>query len=90
MIMSKKKTVSMHVREQDRTTPTTREEDSQVSRFPCPYLNCDYRFMSLQGLRIHMSRCEWKDEFEVDQNVNHRGPVVSSKEVQDQVERSLP
>ena len=33
--------------------------------------------MTSAGLRVHMGRCPWKDEFEVDRIVGHRGAVVA-------------
>ena len=35
--------------------------------------------MTTAGLRVHMARCEWKDEYEVEKIVDHRGPVVARK-----------
>ena len=31
----------------------------------------------MAGLRVHMGRCPWKDEYEVEKLVDHRGAVVS-------------
>ena len=75
MIINKEKTV--HVRDQDETSSTTAEEAKDVCRFTCPHLNCGFKFMSMAGLRVHMGRCSWKDEYEVDKIVAHRGAVVS-------------
>ena len=79
MDMSKEKTVALHVQEQDETSPTTAAEAAQVCKFICPHLNCGFKFMTLSGLRVHMGRCNWKDEFEVDRIMDHRGPVVARK-----------
>ena len=77
MILNKEKTVAMHVREQDAITPTTPEEAKDVCKYTCPHLNCGFKFTSLAGLRVHMGRCSWKDEYEVDKIVGHRGAMVS-------------
>ena len=45
-------------------------------KFVCPHLNCGFKFMTNAGLRVHMGRCPWKDEFEVDRIMAHRGAVV--------------
>ena len=66
-------------KKQDAITPTTPEEAAGQCKckFTCPHLNCGFRFLTNAGLRIHMSRCPWKDEFKVDGIVGHRGAVVS-------------
>ena len=77
MTLNKEKTIAMHIREQDATTPTTAEEAMGVCKFTCPHLNCGFKFVSMAGLKVHMGRCSWKDEYEVDRIVDHRGSVVS-------------
>ena len=77
MVLSKEKTVALHVQEQDETSDTTPEEASNICKFVCPHLNCGFKFMSLAGLKVHMGRCSWKDEFEVEKIVGHRGAVVA-------------
>ena len=71
------KTKALHVTTQDPVSPTTPEEAANQCKFTCPHLNCGFKFLSKSGLRTHMARCEWKDEFEIDRIVDHRGPVVS-------------
>ena len=77
MQLSTDKTKALHVMIQDPVSPTTAEEATNQCKFTCPHLNCNFKFMTKSGLRIHMSRCEWRDEFEVERIVQHRGAVVS-------------
>ena len=69
----------MHVRAQDETSRTTPEEALAVCKFECPHLNCGFKFLTKHGLKIHMGRCEWKDEYQVEAIVGHRGPLVTRK-----------
>ena len=32
--------------------------------------------MTEQGMKIHSGTCKWKDEYEVESIIGHRGPVV--------------
>lgn len=36
----------------------------------CLHLNCGCKLMTKADLRIHMSYCEWRDEYEVDRIVS--------------------
>ena len=71
------KTKVLHVRAQDPVGETTDEEASSVSKFVCPHLNCGFRFFSKRGMLAHASRCEWKNEFEVERILSCRGPLCS-------------
>ena len=71
------KTIMLHVREQERPPPTTREEALSVCKFECPHMHCNFRFHTMHGLKVHAGRCKWKDEFEVEKIVGHRGPIVA-------------
>ena len=90
MILSKEKTVALHVREKDEVSDTTPDEASNICKFVCPHLNCGFKFLSLAGLKVNMGRCEWKDEFEVEKIVDHRGNVVASKTIQSALEGLFP
>ena len=70
------KTKALHVRTQDKTTPTSRAEAMAVCKFRCPHLNCGFQFVSKRGMKIHAGRCEWRNEYEVEAIVGHRGPTV--------------
>ena len=71
------KTVVLHVRAQDETSPTSPDEAKAVCKFRCPHLNCGFMFLTKHGMQVHAGRCKWKDEFEVDCIVGHRGPIVA-------------
>ena len=77
MSISIPKTMTLHVRQQDDVTKTTSEEAEKVCKHKCPHLNCNYTFMTKRGMQIHASRCEWRNEFELEKIVSHRGPVTS-------------
>ena len=36
-----------------------------------------YAYSNIRGMLIHAGRCEWKDEFEIERIVSHRGPVTN-------------
>ena len=74
MKVSIEKTVMMH--EQENPSPTSREEAVGVCKFQCPHLNCGFRFMTKHGLNVHTGKCEWRNGYEVEKIVGHRGPVV--------------
>ena len=71
------KTKSLHVCQQDEVSETTPEEAKKLCRFKCPHLNCNHSFLTRRGMQIHASRCVWKEEYEVEMIVDHRGPVTS-------------
>ena len=73
----KTKTKTLHVTIQDTVSKTTAEEAHGICKFTCPHLNCGFKFLTKAGLRVHEGRCEWKDEFEVELILDHRGPVVA-------------
>ena len=77
MSVSIPKTMTLHVRKQDEVSKTTSEEAKKLCRYECPHLNCDHSFLTKKGMLIHAARCEWKDEFEIERIVSHRGPVTS-------------
>ena len=79
MKVNAEKTVALHVRVQDETSPTSPDEAKAVCKFRCPHLNCGYQFLTKHGMLVHAGRCEWKNEFEVDSIVGHRGPIVVRK-----------
>ena len=79
MDLSAEKSFCLHVKQQDDISPMTSEEVRAQCKFTCPHLNCGHKFMTKAGLKIHMGRCEWRDEFEVERLVDHRGPVVARK-----------
>ena len=72
MDMSKQKKFHLHVQKQDPVTATTSTEAADKCKFTCLHLNCGFKFMTSAGLRVHMGRCPWKDEFEVERIVGHR------------------
>ena len=65
MDLSTEKTFCLHVKRQDEISPMTPEEARAQCKFVCPHLNCGHKFTTKVGLKIHMSRCEWREEFEV-------------------------
>ena len=76
-MLRRQKTVVLHVRARHKTSTTSPEEARAVCKFCCPHLNCGFQFLSKHGMQVHAARCEWKNEFEVDFIVSHRGPVVA-------------
>ena len=68
------KTKILHVRPQDPVSDTSREEASKVCNFVCPHLNCDFCFLTKRDMLVHVGRCEWGNEFEVERIVACRGP----------------
>ena len=75
MEISLKKTKAMHVQEhQDYEVSASEARD--VCTHTCPHLNCGKMFYNKRGLKIHMSRCEWGDEFEIEGLLGHRGPTT--------------
>ena len=79
MKVSLPKTKVLHVREPDPITNTTSEEAMAQCKHECPHTGCSFVFASKKGLNIHMSKCEWADEFEVHKIVGHKGPTTSRK-----------
>ena len=70
-------TVTLHVREQDETSPTSPDEALSVCKFRCPHLNCGFEFLTNHGMQVHTGRCEWKNEFEVDFTAGDRESTVT-------------
>ena len=54
--------------------PTSSSEAKSICKYHCPHLNCGFQFLTQHGMK---GRCEWKDEFEVEAIVGHRGPTVA-------------
>ena len=77
MSISIPKTMTLHVRQQEEVSKTTSDEAKKLCRFRCPHLNCNHSFLTKKGMMIHAGRCQWKDEFEIESIVSHRGPVTS-------------
>ena len=71
------KTVALHVRAQDQVSPTSPSEAKSICKYRCPHLNCGFQFLTQHGLKVHAGQCKWKDEFEVEEIVGHRGPTVA-------------
>ena len=69
------KTKAQHVREQDQVSKTTNAEASKLCKFVCPHLNCNFRFYSKRGLQVHMGKCKWKNDFEIEKILECKGPV---------------
>ena len=53
MQVNTEKTKSMHVREQDKTSPTTHDETTWICKFHCPHLNFGFRFLTKHGIKVH-------------------------------------
>ena len=68
--------MTLHVREQDEVSKTTQEEAKKLCRFKCPHLNCDHSFLTKRDMQIHASRCKRKDEYEMEEIVDHMGPLT--------------
>ena len=64
MSISIPKTMTLHVREQDKVSKTTAGEAKKLCKFKFPHL-------------IHAGTCEWKDEYEIEGVLKHRGPVTN-------------
>ena len=79
MLLNADKTVVMHIRMQDDVSPTTLEEAQDVCKFTCPHLNCGFKFRTKAGMMVHAGKCEWKNEFEVQSIIDHRGPTIASQ-----------
>ena len=77
MYLNADKTKVMHIRRQDEVSPLTKEEAKDVCKFTCPHINCGFKFLTKNGMKIHAGRCEWKNEYEVDHICNHRGPLCA-------------
>ena len=84
MLLNTDKTVVIHIRMQDtrycipydaRGGP--REEAQGVCKFTCPHLNCGFKFRTKAGMVIHAGRCEWRNKFEVESIIDHRGPTIA-------------
>ena len=73
------KTKGLHVRRQDPITSTTPEEAKRVCEFKCPHAMCNFVFGTKHGMRIHASRCRYKDEYEVEKILDSKGPVCAKK-----------
>ena len=48
-----------------------------MCKFKCPHLNCKHSFLTKKGMLIHAGTCKWKDEFELERVLSHRGPVTN-------------
>ena len=77
MLLNADKTVVMHIKTQDDVSPVTKEEARKTCKFTCPHLNCGFKFATKAGMRVHAGKCEWKDEYEVETIMDHRGPVTA-------------
>ena len=71
------KTKVLHVRPQDPVSDTTCSEATKACKYVCPHLNCGFRFFTKRGMLIHAGRCEWRNEFEVENIIACKGPVCS-------------
>ena len=71
MSISIPKTMTLHVREQDKVSKTTTGEAKKLCKFMCPHLNCNQNFLTRKGMLIHAGTCEWKDEYEIEGVLNH-------------------
>ena len=77
MSISIPKTMTLHVSEQEKVSKTTAIEAKKICKFKCPHLNCNHSFMTKKGMLIHAGTCQWKDEFEMDKIISHRGPITN-------------
>ena len=77
MLLNTDKTEVMNIRNQDEVTPLLKEEALDACKFICPHLNCGFKFFTKAGMKIHAGTCDWKEEFEVDHILDHRGPVTA-------------
>ena len=79
MFLNADKTVVIHIRNQDKVTPLTQEEEQGVCKFICPYLNCGFKFRTKSDMKIHAVSCEWSNEFEVNHITDSNSQTISSK-----------
>lgn len=71
------KTKTLHVRRQDAVSKTANAEADEVCAFTCPHLLCGHKFLNSKGMKIHASRCKWKDEFKVRKIMDVRGNITT-------------
>lgn len=69
--------MTLHVRQQEKISKTTVSEAKRLCKFKCPHLNCDHTFLTKRGMMIHAGTCQWKDEYEIERVLNHRGPITN-------------
>ena len=79
MNISIKKTKVLHVRQQEVVSTTTAAEAKTVSKFVCPHLHCGFQFHTRRGVLVHAGRCAWRDEFMVENILDHKGPTCARK-----------
>ena len=79
MDISKEKTKTLYVRAQDPISETTNEESNKICKFTCRHLHCGHKFLTKSGLLIHENKCDWRNEFEIENILACKGPVVTHK-----------
>ena len=75
MQISLKKTKGMHIREHQ-DYEVSESEARDMCTYICPHLNCGRKFFNSCGLRIHASKCEWCNEFEIEGLRGDRGDIT--------------
>ena len=71
------KTKALHVRQQEEVSETTQNEARAKCKFACPHPGCNHVFLTKRGMTIHAGKCQWKNEFAIEEILNHRGPVTA-------------
>ena len=61
MIINITKTEAMHVKEQGRVAPATKDEAKGVCKHVCPHLGCSKVFYNVHGCKVHAGRCRMRD-----------------------------
>ena len=69
----------LHVRSQDSISKITNSEAQEICKFKCTHLHCDQCFTTKRVLTVHKTKCKWKEEYEVEKIINHKGPVTVRK-----------
>ena len=70
------KTKVMHIRCQDAVSSITRQEEKDVCKYICSNEGCDHCFLNLWGLKIHESRYNYRNHFEMDHILGCKGPIT--------------
>ena len=79
MNISIEKTKVLHVRTQDKTSPTTTDQALKICKFTCPHHMCGHRFLTKHGMLVHAGRCDHRNVYAMDGIVDHKGPPKSRK-----------
>ena len=77
MMINKTKTEVMHVKEQGRVSPLTKQEAKSVCKHECPHDDCRRVFYNAHGCKVHAGKCKKRDVFPVDKILEVKGATGS-------------